>query len=790
MDERQQIVIESDGSALFTRERELPGKDGGLPKVHCMDKKRVDARVLFSTSGGFPCLPRHCRIHVEQDGRSVFVTEDLPCVRTVFWKAWDELRGRMREHEDWRSWGVESEEAFEYKFLRRDRFSLALPYVVRVYIFTGNTLDRVEFFYRIEPIISANDELLRPNLPNRHNTYALCMSDQMKKAAVSRKSIPERIALLEDGFWGSSFNYDLREAFLDDARRFKEFRTPWHWERASLQDPSFVLRIPWLPQQCTIGDRIRVAIGGVRDSGPLLFNALCERVASADEWHGAPVIEDTEAGVRVSTSRTIALHNAVISIGDRVKIAKGQVVGCARSGTYTVEWFGMVDGGAVRAVKLGGIKQPIPLIRNGKLESGVQIVATNVEMIEVAEVAITAGTLVNFSNRALWQTTGIREVLSVHRDRDGTVLVQFAGERTRTPIAQGDEFAAGVHVLAPELTKKDGSLDADMVRLGDGTVVRVGDRCLYRVHERVCENTVKCLLPLNSTDNYLRRAVLNGTPGGSSVVSVEDVNGALAKNIVLLPKEMLSEIALEDGTIIRLRDRMRVGAVTKRITELSPLLAGSYYACLQGSWIRYATSEGLANKVVLFPEVRINDDGLSVSFGGRVFEAGVALFDGSECTLHVVESFVKRSDYNVDAQCADGTIVPFIRNSALVSTHSIVRGSVWIGARELRHGTQLRLMTTIGQYAGGSLVTVHHITEGTESELPVVVLEDGRGFDLTRENMRYFTLCVTGGKLVHFPDEPEEYPRCANRIVRGATVRLRRDITSNYTWYRSGARGV
>lgn len=188
-------------------------------------------------------LPEGTRFFRQTDESAVFVIEHKPCVRNLIFKASAINAGRL------------------YK----PRFRLALPYLIFIPVFKFNPLrfSCMCVAYRTASLTSMDDMLYHPNLPNLgrplpggkdkpegdvRSFAEMVMCQGYDLDLSGEDSLQGKIQQLMDHFWNSAYSAELTTMWDKMQDRcpqfFKDLNT---WEEHSAADPTFVLRIPWVP---------------------------------------------------------------------------------------------------------------------------------------------------------------------------------------------------------------------------------------------------------------------------------------------------------------------------------------------------------------------------------------------------------------------------------------------------------------------------------------------------------------------------------------------------------------
>jgi len=172
-----------------------------------------------------PLLPQGCRMYSRGSAGELFVVEQGPRKRTITWKSTP-------------PWGDSAKRTWQ----------LAFPYVV----FIAKPVERVLYvFYRNAPLGSGEgslaEELYSVNLGNVYlGRQNVCLAERARPARGAPPPAPEGVDELITGFWASEFNDDLLDYFFRMSHKYPEkLGTLMAWEKASMEDPLFVLSTEW-----------------------------------------------------------------------------------------------------------------------------------------------------------------------------------------------------------------------------------------------------------------------------------------------------------------------------------------------------------------------------------------------------------------------------------------------------------------------------------------------------------------------------------------------------------------
>ncbi len=241
----ERIVIEGD-------QARVEGGDGvGL-------SARLDAflqRVRQSSVQGFdeqPLPKNNLLWKVEVADVTICILEEDPALRRLEWL-------------DPKSPAPVGPEA---KYIPR---KLATPYVILKVVFRGgHVLGRVELFYRNSPLRHLDDELYWSNLynvsPHSYGCTASVCTQYLHKEPL-QAGIHSVLQAIANHLWGGGFNKssDLSEGSSCWTKACQDEVDPRvtdlsKWERESIQDPRFILDIPWKPTGLTVRSLIELEL--------------------------------------------------------------------------------------------------------------------------------------------------------------------------------------------------------------------------------------------------------------------------------------------------------------------------------------------------------------------------------------------------------------------------------------------------------------------------------------------------------------------------------------------------
>ncbi|MBI4280686.1 hypothetical protein HY628_00635 [Candidatus Uhrbacteria bacterium] len=758
---RQTILIEPE-TALYERSVLVPGKK----EVMVAERKLVATSALIPSGGELFLLPPYCRFARAEEGVTVFVLEEPPAVRTVRWHTNHELYASMKQR--LLAGGVEkllglSANEFLVRLQNQTEFQLAFPYLVKCYKFAGDQFLEVTLWYRQRPLRSERDDLLIANLPNqspidRH----LCLTSVAKVAQVN-ESFAETIAFIEAEFWGSVWNADWSEEFFRIGKRFFQVASPWEWEHFSRLDPLFVLKLPWLSAERSIGQEVRRLLSNLsnRDHSQTVFQIMINRLRRADPFDRS-LSKASEANGRVSPAESLFLGDQLVSLGDQLKFVTAPFSEVRAGKKFVIEWFSLPDEMGNRTVKLAGVSRPLPLILAGRLVQAVKLLpsAQPSEGLEIGGVKLVPGAWCRLFDASLWpgRNSGYQRLVRVEQGLRGTVYARLEGDGFSTVIAEAGQLFPGLSVLAPEET--DGQvLKTAVVRLSDGTEIKKGDT-FYRHNPEMRALTrvrVDNFCPLKTGDAsrcFYDRA------SATEVPYEEPIGPGRSPDLISIKQEIIDQVEVENSQV-RVGDWIKLKGQICQVSEFSPLLPGQQrFVRLKGQqeWSCFSTKGALLKYITLLPRLLVEKDCLRL--GEQEWKSGSLWFNCQTQSFCLISSFEENEPGRVRVSVRGGEK----KHSLLfVENWQLVRG--WRPAlleatiKEdlvIRRGHRLRLREDAPGLAKGSPMLVSHLIPANPEQAALVALSCGRGFYLIPQNDGLFEMRVKNRwiplSLSHLPD--------------------------------------
>lgn len=300
--------VTSVATAVNNKNQYLSYKRNNLVKTEDFYKRLLTAFSIKSA-----VLPRNCRyIDSTANGYKIIVIEDPPAVRTV------------NVDLDFSS----CEENF--KITGKDKvvklvdligktkpykITLSFPYVIYVLMFnTQNRFTRVKVFYRLSPITSEHDYLLKANLPNIGGQQIVCLGEIKDQY----NAISDGVDAVISAFWANSFNTDYITNYADYGKQIPEFKDFVSWAYHTAVDPMFIFGVKYLKHEFNLKEECNHFFANCSDRN---FDAtrVIPNLRSLLNPQNV-VIDGKLFSSRSGTLDTCFLKNKALSIGDQITI--------------------------------------------------------------------------------------------------------------------------------------------------------------------------------------------------------------------------------------------------------------------------------------------------------------------------------------------------------------------------------------------------------------------------------------------------------------------------------------
>ena len=277
-------------------------------------------------------LPQNCRFYspLEESGCNIIVIEEPPRMRTI--RVTPSL---LSEYELLKSKGMDIP---EYTKILEDKkpsghyhLYLSFPYVVyTIALNQRNKLNIMYLNYRLQPLTSMNDFLLKANLPNIDSGCNVCMGDSLVYPGDGVSNIIEATDLVISAFWNGEFNADLYHVFSLYNQVAPELCGYLPWQYNSMINPSFIYNSKWILHDKTIGDIINSCVeGSGRQKGinDLVNSMLVEnsptkdketKSYSMDSSLSIPIKVEETVGKSDGGKKVIPILTGCLNIGDDI----------------------------------------------------------------------------------------------------------------------------------------------------------------------------------------------------------------------------------------------------------------------------------------------------------------------------------------------------------------------------------------------------------------------------------------------------------------------------------------
>lgn len=170
-------------------------------------------------------LPEGVRFHKRIGTFDYLVIEQQPMVRTLLIDT--------SFHKD----GIGTSRYADSRKVNEKQYSIALPYVIYQITLNNYQLSKFHIAFRTKPIKTLNDKLSLCVLPNSHAGGTVCCPFTRHDHA----NIVDAVNHIVGFYWQSQYRYCLHHSFPSNPA----FKTWDAWEKASEENPLFVLQLDW-----------------------------------------------------------------------------------------------------------------------------------------------------------------------------------------------------------------------------------------------------------------------------------------------------------------------------------------------------------------------------------------------------------------------------------------------------------------------------------------------------------------------------------------------------------------
>jgi len=175
--------------------------------------------VLSDRTESLVALPTGTRFFIKKSKMTIFVVEQAPRTRTM----------KIMESDGERS----------------GMYQLSFPYVVFFVVLRGRKSESMYVFFRKKPLMSTNDGLLCPALPNIYENFQVCFSPSASKDSLAI-TVEESI----NSFWGGRFIRSHDPSNLTHQISIED------WENGTKKESFFALSRDWRDARTTVAKMI------------------------------------------------------------------------------------------------------------------------------------------------------------------------------------------------------------------------------------------------------------------------------------------------------------------------------------------------------------------------------------------------------------------------------------------------------------------------------------------------------------------------------------------------------
>ena len=156
----------------------------------------------------------------------------------------------------------------------KKRYSLGLPFMIFILRFDNGKLDSksVKVGFSDRPLKTLKDQASKPHLPNIGGDLTVCMGTTFPTNELEVGNIGQQAAFAVSYFFNSNFNDHMPGAMAESNSYFKDeprLHTFEAWEKATLEDPLFVIDIEWPKHSESVGDMVSHLFDGENEDQKL-----------------------------------------------------------------------------------------------------------------------------------------------------------------------------------------------------------------------------------------------------------------------------------------------------------------------------------------------------------------------------------------------------------------------------------------------------------------------------------------------------------------------------------------
>lgn len=255
-------------------------------------------------------LPDNCKYIRKIKNQTLIVIEESPKIRTIsLSKDITYEIEKLKKTGKFEEYNLEDYNTNQFEENKQPyQFTLSFPFIVYFIHFneTMNYRD-MHLFFRLHPITSLDDYLLKPCLPNINDTYHVCLNYEYN---LNLKTISSKVSDIIDTFWFNSFNTDYYH-FINLYENVPQVCDFFTWQHNTKIDPLFIFSTEWKSSKFNINSFINSCYGTFHEN------------ISTDFYKISNIMESmklTESKNRFSECDSIAYKDCIISNGEDVEI--------------------------------------------------------------------------------------------------------------------------------------------------------------------------------------------------------------------------------------------------------------------------------------------------------------------------------------------------------------------------------------------------------------------------------------------------------------------------------------
>ncbi len=446
------IQIDENGTASLIRE------DGTMSAP-------VSLRV-FGQADTSEYLPKGTRMVYSIGATTVYVIEQLPCVRSARWHPDPSEWASVIERDGLKKFGLTESDA------TRTEFQLAFPFVLFIVRVDNGEVKRVTLAFRKGAVLSENEYLYKCGLM-QDDTFDI----ETGSLRTYGWNPAFAVNAVVDSFFDQSF-MTLVNSVRDAHPKVSQFKTVWDWECASLRNSLWVLTASWSARPEHLARLVKsqaLSLAGDEAVGDTTFDRMHAALVSATRLPDASKWKDLPSG-------SFHLNGKVVRVGDVLLAREDMPQEIKKGEMYEVAGFCQPARSTGLHMRLEGIAEPV--LFHVRFLDYFELVRVKEKWQTCSLVTLADGfeiragmSLVSSDPRSLTCIKKPERITKLRVDDDGDVLAQFAHS---DPMAVRDEWiyltSNGGTLLSciawwvPEL--KDGVFTFADIRLSVGNAIR------------------------------------------------------------------------------------------------------------------------------------------------------------------------------------------------------------------------------------------------------------------------------------------------------------------------------